>query len=859
MTGLAMISGCKNSRVHLAVRAAIPTIALGFGALAMAPLHAYAAQAQREFNIPSQPLSAALHAYAEQSGMVVTARPDLVEGKLAPEISGQMSDEAALHKLLLGTGLTARRTPKGAITIVPATASRIEPVRTSTAPIHLAQAEETPPLEEITVTGKIIFTQNDAFGATKMGLPIEQTPQTVAIVTSDLIEVASMKSFMDFYKVDASTGTSHIEDGYPRSYYRGFREQGNLGGNNAVRVDGFRMAGNIDLDLAIFDRFEVVKGPTSTLYGQNSVGGLLNAVSKLPQQRFSGRFSIEGGDFSEYRADVDLTGALFASDAWSFRLIGAHEDGDSYIDFAGRNRTLVSPSIQFEPSESTRFILRATYQRDDSLYGWTPILQLAGDGTGSVFERVLSEGLQIADVPRSRFFAMPWNGDEREVQFIQFQGEHDFANDWKLRAHAQHSKLDQATHNFYVQGPFDENGFAYFTSAYGVEVDSTLYAGEVNIFGDIELFGRRHTLFLGADFSRLENELRLSFGGLSFGYEGSLFNAFDPDYTAVPPHAAVDDQYAYVYDDDDEIQMFGGTVQLILRPSERLSLLLGGRQTEDHVIDRGRGGALPGSEVDLLPFTRQKTDFSRFVMQGGATFALTDRVNAYASYGETFKAQFGSVFVEGVDGGRPIEPEEGTSFEAGVKANLTPDLFMSAAYFDMERSGISEGDPEHPGFRLNIGTQRSRGVELGLQGRILPQLSIHASAAYLDAEFTEGAAKGGQPPNAPKVGLSVFGTYEILGGDLKGLGFGLGVVHKRGLEGFDFGWTEDAGRPVTFDFGDFTEVDARAFYETGRWTFSVSGTNLFDETYYSQDRTSLTLATLVNPGRAWRARIGYKF
>jgi iron complex outermembrane receptor protein len=184
---------------------------------------------------------------------------------------------------------------------------------------------------------------------------------------------------------------------------------------------------------------------------------------------------------------------------------------------------------------------------------------------------------------------------------------------------------------------------------------------------------------------------------------------------------------------------------------------------------------------------------------------------------------------------------------------------VSAAVFNVERSNIAFNDLLNPGFQIPLGTQRSRGVELGLQGRLMPQLSVNASLAFLDSEFLDGDLRGVQAVNAPKFGITVFGTYEILDGNLRGLGFGLGLVHKRGLKGFDAGWTEDSGTPVTFDFGDYTEVDARVFYDIGRWSFVLSGTNILNEKYYSQSFEELWWSTNVNPPATIRGRVTYKF
>jgi iron complex outermembrane receptor protein len=715
-------------------------------------------------------------------------------------------------------------------------------------------AATTDSLEEVVVTGKIIFTQDDAFGATKMGLDIKDTPQTVNVVTSDLIDIAGIQSFEDFYKVDASSGVTHNLDGWPRNYYRGFYQQG----NNTVRVDGFRMPGNIELDLAMFDRFEVIKGPTSTLYGQNNVGGALNAVSKLPQNKFAAELVAEAAQYDQYRVDADVTGALFGSDKWSFRLIGAYQDADSFIDFVRDDRQLASAAVQYAPSDNTRFTMRYVHQKNDGAYHYGSILQLAGNGTGDSYTRAVTEGLRIADLPRSRYFGMPWNNNEKTADFVQLQADHEFANQWRLRVHAQYSKTDENGDNFWVGGPYDQNGEGDFMWRYGGTNEHELYGTEVNLFGGFEAFGREHTLFFGIDYSDLRDN-SLTAGAFAGGFENSVFNIFDPDYSVMPPPASFADDYSYFYFFDTDTKLFGATVQLIAKPTDRLSVILGGRQSQDEVDDIGSFGYSPDEAPTGFRFTDIHETAEKFTAQVGATYAVTDAVNLYASYGQTFEPQYGLAYVEGDPDGEQIDPQEGRSYELGVKANLASDLFLSVAAFDIARTNISIADVAHAGFDIPLGEQKSRGIELALQGRLMPQMSINLSAARLDSEYVEGPLNGLQAANAPKFGITAYGTYEILEGPLNGLGFGLGVVHKRGNEGFDARWTERAGRPITFDFGDFTEVDAQVFYDKGPWNLTLMVTNLLNEKYYSQTFEELWWSTNVNPPSTVRARVAYRF
>ncbi|MBL8269822.1 TonB-dependent siderophore receptor [Steroidobacter sp.] len=812
-------------------------------------------------DVPRQDLNASLQALALVSQRRLLYRAELVDGLVGPALKGEFTVPQALTALLQGTGLQFEVTPSNVVVIRSPEDDRPTTRAPNDYSFRLASAAEPTSkltaneqtVEEVVVTSQVIFAQNDAFGATKMGLAVKDTPQTVTVVTGDMIEFASIRSFNDLYKIDASGGTSHDLSNFPSNYYRGFIQRG----NNAVRIDGFRMAGNVDLDMSLFDRVEVIKGATSTLYGQNSIGGSLNAVSKMPQDRFGAQFALQGGDFEQRRVEADVTGPVGTNDTWTYRVLGAYDDADSYIDYARDQVQMLSPSIRYQPNESTHFTLRAIYQDTDMLIGMSPPLQLAGQGTGTILQRVLAEGLQVPDVPRSRFFGVPWSDSEIEARFVQFQAEHKFANRWTLRAHAQYNEVGYLSYTANLGGPLDESGRTSSQYLYARDQDRDVRAVEVNLFGDIELFGRDHKLFFGADYNEIRSEQRSGFEFLPGGFANSLFNAFTPNYSAIPAYRSLSD-YSFYEDVGYQIDLAGVTAQLILNPIERLHVLLGGRYSQDQLRYQNRTGST-FAEIGATPFrTFAEGEFKEVVFQGGVTYALTDAINLYASYGQTFEPTTSRIFVPGDPDGELIDPEEGTNYEIGLKADLSSDLSFSVAAFQMERSNIAQQDVANPQYSIPLGTQRSRGVELNAQGRLLPELSVFVSLAYLDAEFSDGEFKGLSPANAPRIGASLFGSYELLDGALQGLGFGLGVVYKGDRETFDTTWTRAARRPVEFDFGDFIEVDARVFYRHGRWMYTLSGTNLFDERYLSPTFAELDYGTNINPPRAIRFAVRYK-
>ena len=821
------------------------------------------------FSITAPSLVQALIQFTEQSGLQL-AFPTQGFGHLpAPRVVGQLTPRDALERLLKDSGLRYEFTNEHTVSIHAATTA--DGVSGSDAggawagqpeSIRLAQSEGQPPaanastgVEEVVVTGRIVFTQNDAFGATKLGLPVKDTPQTVSIVTSDLMKFASMEAFDDFYKVDASSATSHSIDGFPTNFYRGFRQQG----NNAVRVDGFRMPGNIDLDLALFDRFEVIKGPTSTLYGQNSIGGTLNAVSKLPQARAVRELSVEGGQYDDYRIDADLTGPLGGAGTLSYRLIGAYADAESFIDFVNKDVQLVSPSILYRPDDDTRLLLRVTYQKVSDRFHRQAALQLRGEGTGPLLERVLDEGLQIVDVPRSRFYSMPWNRDRREALFVQFQGERRLGNGWTLRAHAQHNEVDQWINGFYTGGPIDQNGMTYYNEIFASTSDNELDGAELNLFGDVEAFGRRHTLFFGADYSIIYNILN-NWGYANVSGADTGFNIVtNPDYSLIPEPQSIRDFYpggiygdtGLIFRNNDRTDLYGLTAQLMAHPTDKLMVSLGARYS--HSAYRSAFTCCGPAEHEApLPPREPGLKTSKTTFQAGATYAITPDVNAYVTWGQTFFPRDARAF-----DGRELGPDEGETIEGGFKGELFDKrVFWSAAYFDTAKTNVLSSDPAHPGFQLPLGEERSRGVEADLQGRLLPGWDLYVSAAKMKAEYTEGDLKGITSFLAPKFGLSVFTSYTLQGGTLRGLGFGAGVVYKDRPEFQDL---VPGGLVYPQLFSDFTEVDLRVFYEREAWRFDLIGTNVLDEKYRATTFQWLTGAVEFNPPRRVIAKVSYRF
>lgn len=736
---------------------------------------------------------------------------------------------------------------------------------TTLVPFFATTAQGEDNVDEVVVTGTR-FNYETVESANKVPLSVKDTPQSVKVITEDVIEFAGIRELEDTYKIDAGSHVSHLDDGFARNYFRGFL----VDSDNAFKIDGMRAFGVIDLDLSAMERIEIIKGSTSTMYGHSPIGGMTNAISKKPTPEFGGSVDLEAGTYNRFRGAFDIHGALTSDDKLSGRLVASYLDEEGAVDYFYRKNTVVAPSLKYEFTENTAVTLITQYQKQDFMPLGNFGVRVANINpiTGA-YPRSASS-YSVPDVARDTLVGQTDQFFESELKYARLLLEHSFGGSWKLRANAQYAKLD----NLYFQSQgvttHAESGETDL-EIFGGDNESEIKSAEINLYGDIEIGGRNHTLFLGADVYDTETE-----GASPYAWLGTNtgFSIYSPDYSVLPrtqrslrdytsnnPALAATD-YVEVYGALNGYREVGLTAQTFLRPVDGLIITLGARYAEFEDFRVGTCCDLDAYDAGYGPkdyFRNYATTY-----QAGVTYAVTERLNAYASYGTTFtpRNEFAYDPSDPSGDGTKIGPEEGEAYEIGLKGDAADQRFSwSVALFQIARTNISQNNPDPAlasrGFRVKIGEQQARGIELDFQGEIVDGWSVFVSAAVLDNEFKEGEFKGYPAWFAPKWGLSTFTSYQIQDGPLTGLGFGGGMVYKKVVDPKPF---FGGARGVTLElFDDVFEVDARAFYERGPWNYSLAVTNVLDDKYYSPSYGSPFYAINVNPGRQLVGAVKYKF
>jgi len=298
------------------------------------------------FNLPAQPLAAALKTYAQQADIELIYGAELVAGKQSPALAGQYTAREALERLLAGSGLRGDLTAEGAATI---TAEGTDP------PGEPAKAtDKTPPngsdqgateLPEMTVTASPLdetsYNVPTATTATKTDTPIMETPVSIQVVPQQVL-----KDQQAFRLEQALWNVSGVYT-QPVAFGQGAGEIFNLRGFRTLDQyrNGFRYSGIGTLELANLDRIEVLKGPASILYGRIEPGGLINLVTKQPLASPYYLLQQQLGSFDFYRTTLDATGPVAKDHGLFYRFNLAYENAGSFIEFLENERVFIAPTL----------------------------------------------------------------------------------------------------------------------------------------------------------------------------------------------------------------------------------------------------------------------------------------------------------------------------------------------------------------------------------------------------------------------------------------------------------------------------------------------------------------------------------
>lgn len=674
-------------------------------------------------------------------------------------------------------------------------------------------------------------------------VPIKDIPQSIQVIDSKVLNdlnVTRLDSALDLASgIARQNNFGGLWDAFA---VRGFAGDENFpsgflvnGFNGGRGYGGPRDASNID-------RIEVLKGPNGAVFGRGEPGGTVNIITKKATVDGSfGSFGVSAGSFDTFRVEGDFNLAI--SDHVALRINGASEQADSFRDTIKTQKYVLSPSVLLKLSDTTSL----TYE-----------LEFVDQEVP--FDRgVVAVNGKLGVIPRSRFLGEPGDGPTHvqvlghQAQFQQDLGGNDWVlivgfgyRDTSFKGFSSDAELALGRQTL------DNDGQNLARQRRLRDYNTTNTVARAEVSGKIETGPLVHHVLVGADWDRFEIDtvqLRVRPANYTAGSPitaaNNAINIFNPVYGQLPVPGAFQNSL--------EIQKAWGIYfQDQVDIGERIKLRFGGRFDhfrKDFTNRLPNGSSPPGSTKE------------RFSPTAGILFELTDALSIYGGYGTGFRPNSGISAPTPACGpaGCLFEPETSKSYEAGLRYTAPGNrITATLAAYTMTKNNILTADPGNAGFSIAVGEARSRGIEADVNARLPGDVTIMATYAYTDAEWSSSARdpnfaaliRVGDPLiNIPKHAASLLATkgFEIGETGKFTIGAGVNYVGKR------LGETATA-----FYLPGYTLVRALASYEpTEQIRIGVDVTNLFDKTYYASSYSQFW----VQPGtpRTITGRVTFKF
>ena len=771
--------------------------------LALLPLSVAQAQeqqsAQFNFALAAKPLPQALSDFSRVTGLSVIYTDEAPYGLNAPAVSGQMSATQALQRLLGGSGFTFRQIDARTLALEPVPSDGALNLGATTISAVAEPADSTsyqpPPTSSV---------------MRSRGLLLE-TPQTVNVVPAQVLRDQQPRNLDDaLANVSGITQANTLGSTQDAVMLRGFGDNR----NGSIMRDGMPLVQGRALN-ATAERVEVLKGPSSLLYGIQDPGGVVNIVSKKPQLVQSTSLTVRGSTFGNGKngsgGNLDTTGPIGDS-GLAYRLIVDHEDEDYWRNFGTHRESMIAPSLAWY-GDTTKVVF--AYEHREFLSPFD---------RGTAIDPKTNHPL---DIPATRRLDEPFNNMEGRSDLYRFEADHELNDDWT--AHVGYS-WNRETYDASQVRVTSVNTNGTLTRS----MDGTRGALTTDRFatasleGKVKLGGMQHDLVFG-----LDDEYRKIYRAeLIRQAQRSAFSYVNPVY-------GNDVQGTTVSAKDSAQTDLLRSDSLFLQDAIHLTdqwILVAGARYQMYDQYAGKG----------VPF-KANTDGNgqKWVPRAGLVYRYTDELSFYGSYTESFKPN--STIAALNDGSvlqGNLQPEESKAWELGTKLDMPGRITASAALFDITKRNVLVSDSSSGETVYSVaGEVRSRGLELDASGQLSERWSLIGSYAYTDAEVTQDPAlQGKRLQNVAKHTGSLSAVYDVgslLGGDDLRVGAGARYVGQR--EG-------DANN--SFNLPGYTVADVFASYNTKiegqKVKFQLNVKNLFDRTYY----TSAASRVFVSMGDA---------
>lgn len=609
--------------------------------------------------------------------------------------------------------------------------------------------------------------------ATRLDVETRDVPASVQVVSPQTVQEQSKSQTVN----DVLRNVSGVSQNYgtasgnqPNVMLRGFETGG------WVLQDGYVRAGWNTYDWSSIQQIEVLKGPASVLYGQQAnIGGMINILSKKPLSAPLAELELSVGRWGYKRGTVDLGGPLNEGRTLTYRLNLATETSDSFRDYIFEKRLFVAPSIKWDIGPDDSLLLNGDlmdrkYRQDRGLPAPSQTAWVGNEYPGLPHDQ-LGYALPI----NTYIGYANWDANHERSGRLAVEWEHDINEAWHMKVSFLRDKnhITSRDSNYAWFQPTDDAGqpsgpLLNLLQAHtrGSRFQST--QANVDLSGEFETRGIKHKLLGGISSmngSSISSPSENTFLMAQETLGDDAWRNPGANYTLVP------DPTVSFFEEINSQKHKGLYVQDMLEFSSRWKALVGYR----YHVAQGNYSLRVNDNVSLDEFT-----VTGGTPRLGAVWQPTKTLALYTGWSKSFNPNWGRLA-----GGGLAPPEMGTQYEVGLKKDFADGkVNLNVAAYRIDKTNVERCAPVSPDCRLYVlvGGQRSQGLELDLNGEVLPNLRLSMAMTLQDAKVVEDlpADQGGVPVGNKLVGVprwifNLYGSYKFKTGKFAGLGIGGGL------------------------------------------------------------------------------------
>ncbi|RDY67368.1 TonB-dependent siderophore receptor [Lysobacter soli] len=549
-------------------------------------------------------------------------------------------------------------------------------------------------------------------GATNLDLTIKETPQSISVIDSAQMQAFQTNSLNDALRMATGIQVDEWETNRTTFTSRGFDIEN-------TQIDGVGLPNDWGIvtgamDMAGYEKLEVIRGANGLLTGVGNAAGTINYVRKRPTNDAQGSLGVSYGSWDTVRADIDYSTPFTDDGRWAGRFVAAHQEGDSWLRDKQDQRDFVYGVVDGQVGENGTLTLGYSWQQ----------AQTDGNMWGAL-AFMYSDGTQ-AEWPRSASTTQDWTFWDTTNQNAFVEYAHQLGSDWQLKLSYDYRNTENADKLFYATdyaatGLEPGTNLGLYGYAWRGDDEMTSHLATATVDGRFAMWGREHEAMLGVGWAKSEAENREFDADI---YDNGMYGyipmpAFPWAGNAVPePVWGARSVYSVL---DQRLKRAFGATRLAL--TDRFKAVLGFNFAEYHREGVNYGVVFDQTESHTSPYA-------------GLTYDFNEHVLGYVSYSDIYHPQSQSDAE-----GRYLDPTKGTNYELGVKADwLDKRLLTTFAVFQAKQDNLATGagynqNGQYYYTGVNV---ESKGVEFEVTGKVSEYVDLVFGATALKLTGQDG-------------------------------------------------------------------------------------------------------------------------